>query len=158
MKPIFPTISWYKTHGGLPTNDKLIITLLQWTMTTMFHFMLAAFGWMFMMGPNAAVYAWQLQHLSSCSRRTVQSSSSSNFMHMAVESQTNANVKTSPAVSKDADILIRAYRGEKVERTPVWYVPLPPPSPSPSSSVSPNPIANQPKVDASSWTIHGRFS
>ena len=41
-------------------------------------------------------------------------------MHMAVESQTN--VKASPTVSKDADILIRAYRGEKVERTPVWYV------------------------------------
>ena len=86
------------------------------TMTTHFQLMVTVIGWMFMMGPYT-VYAWQ--HQSSSSRRSAwSSSSSSSFMHMAVESQTN--VKTTPTVSKDADILIRAYRGEKVERTPVW--------------------------------------
>ena len=36
--------------------------------------------------------------------------------------QTAATDKVTTGTSKDADILIRAYRGEKVERTPVWLM------------------------------------
>ena len=36
--------------------------------------------------------------------------------------QQTATDKVTTGTSKDADILIRAYRGEKVERTPVWLM------------------------------------
>ena len=43
-------------------------------------------------------------------------------LSMSVDQQTIPSLKSGLQGKGDADILVRAYRGEKVERTPVWLM------------------------------------